>query len=1484
MNKRILHFFNLLFCIALLYPGFVAGQKKMKREKNSFLSGLAVTKQLPKQAFNAKRKIPLSTDLPIKLYGSVLNSNDWFWETKYGVYSIETSNPAVLNQVFDNPDRQTYGAVYVDGKYYSIAENTSTNTLNYDIYDVSSWIRLSNKELPSASLVADMTFDPLSGKTFAITLRTDGTGLQLSSFNLETAAMTTIGNIPQLVALTTGKDAVLYGIGLDGNFYSINKITAAATLIGATGLIPANSIQSSTYDSGTGNIYWSAVLSDNTSGLYSINATTGQAALVSEYPDTQQISGLYSTTPFVFSAAPDTVRSLKVTFTNQGSQNGTINFTLPVTTHDGAVLSGAIYADLYVNKALIKTFTQDAGSVCAFAVNFGLGIQLIEVKVRNLTGSGPASSVSVWSGLDTPGEVSGLLVTKNTNRSVTIDWEAPIKTQHGGYADFATITFDVVRLPDNVIVATGLTKTTFADASMSEDLKLYHYTVTPITAGGAGGVSISNEVILGEYCSIPYAENFESESSLKLWTIIDNNGGVTWRPFQGTAAYLLDYLGETPGDDWLISPSVKMEASKVYKLSFIATIPNSSKVSENFKVTIGTSASIAGQTTVLADYSNYMSSSSDPKELKLTVPSDGVYNFGFYEYSEPNRFRLMLDNVKLIEAGSAFAPNAVTDATLVPEANGALSAQFTFNAPTVSYGGKALTEITKIEIYRDGTDGVLGTLNNPTPGAVLNYTDITPLTGANTYRIVALNSFGAGPETVLKTYTGVDTPVAIDTPELKSDEGKAKISWIAPTKGTNGGYINAAALTYRIVRNDDVVVAENLVATNFVDELVSSTGAQKFISYTIYPRSVTAEGAGSKTNKLSFGTPLTLPYVESFKEADYTAGPWDINWLSGSSTSTWAVTESGEYPSATAIDDDGGLIGFNSIETSVGSMSRLVSPSINISTSANPKLSFWVYNNMDEYADPDLEDRLQVEVSADNATFESLGDAIYLNKNTTGWHRYEMSLYPYRNSKSINIAFKGISGNGFNIYMDSIAVRNYKDNDLSITSFTGSKRVSVGVDEEYAVHVKNSGSTTTGNYTVSLYKDGYVLATQQGESIVPETEHTFVFNVSATLDDITIEDNKYAYVAKIDFNTDEVLSNNVSDAIQVSVRKPSYPSATNLAATATNKDVNLTWTAAATRATAVSENTVEDFETYPLYSIADFGDWTLVDGDKLPTLNSPRAGENLHKGEPMAFQVMSTNPEDDIFTAQSGSQYLVSLSAEGGKNNDWLISPILTAQEQEISFWAKSATDLYGSERLVVWYSTTDNHPDSFKKLSFGDYLDVPTYWYNYNYTLPAGARYFAIQCVSDQAIMLFVDNISYTKSIGDPETINFLGYNVYCGDILLNSTPITATEYSDINKEDGTYAYKVTAVYDKGESVYSNEATIGLATGFESNYADNIKIYGGENVIHISHAKGNNVKIFTMDGKLIYQTLGKQQTDIPAQSGLYMVRVGTQTGKVIVQ
>ena len=55
----------------------------------------------------------------------------------------------------------------------------------------------------------------------------------------------------------------------------------------------------------------------------------------------------------------------------------------------------------------------------------------------------------------------------------------------------------------------------------------------------------------------------------------------------------------------------------------------------------------------------------------------------------------------------------------------------------------------------------------------------------------------------------------------------------------------------------------------------------------------------------------------------------------------------------------------------------------------------------------------------------------------------------------------------------------------------------------------------------------------------------------------------------------------------------------------------------------------------------------------------------------------------------------------------------------------------------------------------------------------------------------------------------DFIGYNVYRDQQILNIDPLTSMEFSDLNVADGEYTYFVTAVYQGGESGSSNEVSV---------------------------------------------------------------------------
>ncbi len=188
----------------------------------------------------------------------------------------------------------------------------------------------------------------------------------------------------------------------------------------------------------------------------------------------------------------------------------------------------------------------------------------------------------------------------------------------------------------------------------------------------------------------------------------------------------------------------------------------------------------------------------------------------------------------------------------------------------------------------------------------------------------------------------------------------------------------------------------------------------------------------------------------------------------------------------------------------------------------------------------------------------------------------------------------------------------------------------------------------------------------------------------------------------------------------------------------------------------------EGFEGYTDFAL-DLSPWTTLDVDERPTWGI----ENVsfpHQYEPMSFIVfnpLATSPAMDnpgIFP-HTGDRLVVSFSANGTKNNDWLISPALVAgTNTSVSFYVKSYTSQFGLERYKVGISTTDTRPESFTIISGPNYITAPAIaWEQIIFNLEAfdgQTIYVAIQCVSDEAFIFMVDDFRFSTQLSDVSVI----------------------------------------------------------------------------------------------------------------------------------
>lgn len=152
---------------------------------------------------------------------------------------------------------------------------------------------------------------------------------------------------------------------------------------------------------------------------------------------------------------------------------------------------------------------------------------------------------------------------------------------------------------------------------------------------------------------VPADFGFETPEELEKYTIINENGGTTWQflnnPTQahsgnGLAYYMYD--ANLPGKDWLITPCILMESNKTYQLSFYYKAFDSN-YNEKMKVFLGTDNTVNGMTTLLVDLGLFNHTTYQLKTLTFNVPDNGEYYIGFFAYSTPDQFAILLDDISI---------------------------------------------------------------------------------------------------------------------------------------------------------------------------------------------------------------------------------------------------------------------------------------------------------------------------------------------------------------------------------------------------------------------------------------------------------------------------------------------------------------------------------------------------------------------------------------------------------------------------------------------------------------------------------------------------------------------------------------------------------------------------------------------------------------------------------------------------------------------
>ncbi len=331
----------------------------------------------------------------------------------------------------------------------------------------------------------------------------------------------------------------------------------------------------------------------------------------------------------------------------------------------------------------------------------------------------------------------------------------------------------------------------------------------------------------------------------------------------------------------------------------------------------------------------------------------------------------------------------------------------------------------------------------------------------------------------------------------------------------------------------------------------------------------------------------------------------------------------------------------------------------------------------------------------------------------------------------------------------------------------------------------------------------------------------------------------------------------------------------------------------------------DDFEGHEAFAVNSPGiiGWTYIDDSHTATI--PIDGVNYpNAGAEMAFQVFNPYETDPVLGVinegirpHSGKQFLASFAKENSSvyNNDFIISPELSfAKDFTFKFFAKSFNEDYGREKMNAGYSTTGKAADNFTWLNGENPVELPMgEWTEYRYTVPAEAKYVAINCVSDYLLFMMVDDVfvGYELPDGvDPDNIRGnLKFEVY-----LDGNKVaeqTERSFTFDKLQNGTHRAGVKALFHTEASpLVETEfvVTDGSAVSVVANGSNRVYPNPTTGILNIDGAY-DRVDVLNVAGAVVARFGNDSTIDIAGNpEGVYIVRVvsgeNVTTTKVILK
>lgn len=1451
---------------------------------------------------------------PVSAMGFLISDD----ERPVGWYTFpitDASNPAKIKET----DAVSAGAMAWN-TYYAMSYTPGPVPLAWNTVDVSSgeFTKLADctEEHP---LYVDMTYDYSDGNLLAI-YHYGGNSSKICIVDPADGTPTEYADAGTLwlMTLACSYDGDIYTLANNGHLYRYDKGARRLVDVGDTGK-SMEYMQSMEFDHSDGTLYWAAsTYSDGY--FYKIDPRTAEVTFVSSMGKEGELTGLYIPFSLAEDGAPAAVDFEVTNPAHDGVAD--IRAVLPSATAGGQSLETILSIVLEVDGIQAKTWPgtgMTPGSEVSLQAEVAEGMHAFRLYAVNEAGNGLPRTQRCFIGEDVPAAPAGVKVEADGN-AAAISWDAVVTGAAGGWVNTASLGYDVVRMPGSHVVATGVKTTSCADEVPATGV--YTYTVTAVSGKGRSEAGSSAPIVVGTELDVPYSYDFENEDDLLMWTIADaNNDGATWARgntyAQQRTMMMRGNYGRT-ADDWLISPAVRLEAGKAYKIVYDAGCMNA-YYPASYSVTIGRDAATEGHT-VIKQLTTDLVNLNKTYVYLPEIEETGAYHIGFHAAWEPGLPTLYISNFTLEENRASWLTATVTDGT-----SPLAGATVKFGDPAATYvtDEQGRFEIIEIEpgtyplsVEKFGFEPVSASYTF----APLEHKEETiAMTAIATASVSGkvVDAAGRGVENATVSVHGYDSyNVQTDRDGNFTAEGVYR----------KGGYtIDAHALNYetasRSIESLDgdidlgsFMLQEKLIAPANV--AVESDRANAVLTWDA-PQDLPVEFRYDDGTddyvfnmEMSAATDHTVVGVVYDTPAVFTSMSWNV-WNSGDNgrpvdVVVFDLDEDGK-PTNHILYEENGLESENYNWHECVFKYPVVAPrGALFALRGDARLC------MDHAGEnPDWPARLdKMVLCKDYRTepFNSIypeGDHIFRGNLTlraaglpygaprkvaaeTPSHSYDVwRLLPGQESEPSQWTKLNSAPVAATTFSDPtwaaapkgtfrFAVKTvYADGNVSYPAFSGEVphllhsaveltfATNVPGEDASAAAVVLAGKGNTYSYSGMADESGVVRinGVREGAYVLTCTKKGF----EALEEDIEVSGD-------VDFSQSFTLK-----------EATKAPANLVIEAAATPDSRLLKWN--------VVTGIFDDFEDHDDFEINSPGDagWTYIDGDGVPTYSSPDY-DYPNAREPMAFIVMNPSKtvpsmlDADFLDTHSGDKVLVCMApGEGtGVNDDYIVSPRLEmGGDFVVSFWVRGYWWRY-EETLRVGYSTDGNEAEDFVwvgepvKVDFDDWQQIVT-------TIPREARHVAINCISDNAYYLAIDDIYIGAADNIPGVTaaamrapgKATGYDVYLDGVKLAST--TATEYLLENLTDGTHTAGVTARFASGDTEMSTIDFAVLLSGIGDVESAVVKVSARGGKIHVAGApEGSLIRIVRPDGAVVAAVEASNgAASVPVASGVYIVTVG---------